>query len=130
MHPMRPLLLALLVALLPLRGWVGDAMATGMLVQHIGMAQHAANRSDAAPAAHPEAHTATPVADCHGQAASAEQTDSAQHNCAACNLCHSASFAPVWTDWQPALAPAHRPSAGNRLYTSADTAARLKPPIS
>lgn len=127
---MRHVLLALLVALLPLRGWVGDAMATGMLMQHIGAAQHAKHNTDAAPAAHLEALSATPVADCHGQAASDEQKDSPQHNCAACTLCHSANLASVLTDWQPASVPTHRPSAGNRHYTSADTAAGLKPPIS
>lgn len=116
---MRHLLLALLVAMLPLRGWVGDAMATGMLTQHISAVQTA-----------PQGTQAKPTTDCHGHAASAEEQDGTQHNCATCNLCHSVASAPVLAHWQPACVPAHLPTTGKRSYTSADTVAGLKPPIS
>ncbi|MCZ8256917.1 MAG: hypothetical protein O9327_14785, partial [Polaromonas sp.] len=39
---MRVLLLALMIALLPLRGWVGNAMAVDMAAQQVAMAPQAA----------------------------------------------------------------------------------------
>lgn len=127
---MRHLLLALLVALLPLRGWVGDAMATGMLTEQLTAAHATAPNAADATGSESAAHKSSPAADCHGHEASAEESDSSQHNCTACNLCHSVAFAPEFSEWQPTSVPAKPPLSGSRSYASADIAAGLKPPIS
>ncbi|MES2424672.1 MAG: hypothetical protein V4562_09595 [Pseudomonadota bacterium] len=133
---MRHLLLALLVALLPLRGWVGDAMATGMLAQQLSAIQNVAINSDSAPASGLLEHKKQPkMADCPGHPAAADSTetggsDSTQHNCTACNLCHSVVFTPLFATLLPAALPTAPPYAGTHSFTSAVAAAGFKPPIS
>lgn len=131
---MRHLLLALLVALLPLRGWVGDAMATGMLAQQLTAIQSVANNSDITPAGGMLEHKKQPkMADCPGHPAAADgsdASDSTQHNCTACNLCHSVAFTPLFASLLPTALPTAPPCAGTRSFTSAVAAAGFKPPIS
>jgi hypothetical protein len=128
---MRHLLLALLVALLPLRGWVGDAMATGMLAQQLVAIQNVAHDSDSTLANGMLEHKKQPkMADCPGHPAVADDSDSTQHNCASCNLCHSVAFTPVFATLLPAALAAALPHAANRSFTSAESAAGFKPPIS
>lgn len=128
---MRHLLLALLVALLPLRGWVGDAMATGLLAQQVAAAQHAAETSDVTPATGALAHQKQPpAAECPGHPAATDGSDSTQHNCTACNICHALAFVPVVAMPLPDVIPAAVPHPGTRAFSSAEAAASFKPPIS
>jgi hypothetical protein len=130
---MRHLLLALMIALLPVRGWVGNAMAVDMASQQVVMAQSMAQ--DAAM----NAESAMP-ADCpmHAQAAADESSDANQktgagthcNGCNTCELCLAlASF--TWADpptspFTPHAAPL---SQGTR-FSSADSVSSLKPPSS
>lgn len=125
---MRVLFLALMIALLPLRGWVGDAMAMDMLA----LAQGAAHSSHA---------NATPVHDCHTLAADGAGGDASEpqappmqmsadcNTCSACQICHTvalpAIILPLNGVGTPTLQPAH--PAG--LFASADRAPGFKPPI-
>ncbi len=112
---MRTWILALMIALLPLRGWVGDAMAT------------------------PVGGTPTTV-DCHlhdaapsSDSVEADATDpdaGAEHApCDSCQVCHGSAVAPVWpTLVLPRLAlalPDPRPVS----FASAELAQGVKPPI-
>lgn len=132
--------LVLLIALLPLRGWVGEAMAGQMLQQQLAELSHSAP----APSAH-----RTPAFthdDClgHGeaaeraaqaQAAAAERPDPAFHagclTCAACQVCSAVALLAL-----PAAATgsAELPQAvpQSRAWTvaSAEPAGVFKPPIS
>jgi hypothetical protein len=73
---MRPLLLALLIALLPLRAWVGDAMAVTMLVQPAAnTAEHCQDHLGAAP----QAMAAQPSHGAHGMSAQSEGTADHEH---------------------------------------------------
>ena len=79
---MRHWFLVLMIALLPLRGWVGDAMAMEMLAQpaHAGMVMdgHGADHAD-----HHAAHDEQ--CDCSGHA-SADQADHQHKACDVCNV--------------------------------------------
>lgn len=129
---MRPLFLALLIALLPLRGWVGDVMAMELMAPKLAA-------SEARAAAHAPHHDA--AGDCehapthHGHAMTEEPSGDAQAStgdcstCTACQICHSVALAPVLiqaTSPQLALAA---PWSSLPQDVSADRAPDFKPPI-
>jgi len=125
-------LVLLLIALLPLRGWVGDAMAGQMLVQQIAAAQ-----AGGAPASHaaPHHHAAAMDHDCmnHGvapEAAPAAQSPQDCPTCASCQVCSAVAL--VFDATAPPLshAPSATPSWAGHGYPSAERAPAFKPPIS
>jgi cytochrome c553 len=119
---MRFLVLALAILLLPLRGWLGDAMALQVLRQQVAVA---------APAAHAD-HAMHATGGMEGVAhdhAAASTTD-CQSTCTNCQLCHSVAMT-VWPEVPmlaevPRTTPAFEPAA----FASAEPAPGLKPPIS
>ena len=146
---MRVLLFILMLVLLPVRGWMGDAMATGMAVAEL----HAANSTK--PAIHSvadqanktwakdsfytnnasmQAHSVTGApSDCAGHAGADDSaTADADHctPCSACGACHSASMSTATLDWAAAVhgsAPLAWPADA---FFSAVAAPHQKPPIS
>ena len=94
---MRHWFLVLLIALLPLRSGLGDAMAAGLLcpppaTAHV-MAADAA-MDDSAHAQHGVAHTMD------APAAHAESSPCPDGSlCSACQICHSTAIAPTAVDW-------------------------------
>ncbi len=131
---MRYLLVALMIVLLPLRGWAGNAMAVDMAAQQVLMTQKAA-RADVANTA----ESAMP-ADCtmHAQALTGKLVDSGSpgaagsscSDCSTCQLCLAiASF--TWTSVTAyAFESPAAPIAVHIRFSNADRAASLKPPIS
>ena len=122
---MRYLLIALMIVLLPLRGWAGNAMAVDMAAQQVLMAQAGAVSTAAMPA------------DCpmHLQAVAdkADQTSPAVDHCHSCDTCQLCLALASWPpqDWPAGLTS--RPGApllAGTSFRSADTAASIKPPIS
>jgi hypothetical protein len=117
---MRHLLLALMIALLPLRGWIGDAMAMAML---------------AAPAHTMNQAAATDAAPCPDHALTSDgagtqdgsTTDHAHKSCDVCNgpaMALSALAVPNVTPVHGMLAPpAER-------FASSEPQRGIKPPIS
>lgn len=80
---LRCLLLVVLLALLPLRGWAAGAMAASMSLPAAGMVQQVL----------PPCHGAAPVeaetaAEASDEAAGAAH-ESSHHGCSSCLLCHS-----------------------------------------
>jgi hypothetical protein len=147
---MRHLLLALLIALLPLRGWVGDAMATQMAagqIQHLQIQQHgqqhgatktiAEHQDDTLAAAHfdhEEAAHALPAAepDCAGHS-TGEGTHTADghcESCAACQACNTVALSLMGPDLSPVFQSVAPPLPAAHHFASADAALRQKPPIS
>jgi len=138
---MRHLLLALLIALLPLRGWVGDAMATQMAA---GQLQH--QQTQAAPpashgheameahAGHEEASTEVSVTlhDCAGQAdeSGSHAADGHCETCAACQACHTVALSPTAPGLVAAFSAPTLPRQAADQFASADAALGQKPPIS
>ncbi len=130
---MRHLMLALMIVLLPLRGWAGQTMALDMAAQQVmtasvGSATH-----------HAVADTAMPP-DCAmvTQGSASLETDttdvsaSGQHcdSCNSCQLCltwaavsHAVTPGPAFLPWAKSLAPVTR-------FLSANIAPDQKPPIS
>lgn len=141
---MRHLLLALMIVLLPLRGWVGDAMAMQLLPGTTQAPQHTLHsmaHSSATMTAHgAEAH-AHPAARAQGNCpdhatmtqAPAEQSQQADSGdcstCVACQICHSVALTPVTLHLGASLLPASPPAASSHAYFSAERALGFKPPI-
>jgi hypothetical protein len=126
---MRVLLLALMIALLPVRGWVGNAMAVDMATQQVAMTQQTA------PDAEPSTEASAMPEDCpmFAQANEAETPVADGAHCNSCNTCELclalASF--TWPGLQPAGFTLHaEPLAGGNDFTSAERASGFKPPIS
>ena len=137
---MRHVVLALMIVLLPLRSWAGDAMATQMAGEAIAIESGSANAHKIkakATFAHKNqgAESAQAIPDCHGQMARQSNIDdpaSSDHSgtCQACQACHTVALSPspvvlakVFTS------PQLRPTPGT-TFTSAATALSQKPPIS
>lgn len=140
---MRLLLLALMIALLPLRGWVGDAMATEMALGHSFATKNVATEIYVKrTASHLDVASEVQHTECHGHAGAAgdvstnapESQDNANHdhcsNCSACQICHTIA-AIAMTDMmaESAMPPVLRPAGGIR-FASTVAAPHLKPPIS
>lgn len=132
---MRTLFLALMITLLPLRGWVGDVMAVELSRQSTA-AHHAAPVS--APSVHHEAHAAGAphhghtMADAAAPCADADEEQGLADctGCTVCQICHSVALTPVLPELPPAVRPTSVPASSQPLYASAERALGDKPPIS
>jgi hypothetical protein len=142
---MRSLLFVLMITLLLLRGWTGDAMATEMALtplQHQPsatetMATHAhemgAEGHLGHEAAAPEALSDVQAAhDCAGHASDeASHAESAHcESCAACQACHTVALTPAEGDSNPVSSSLTRPCTTAVQFASAEAAPGQKPPIS
>jgi len=131
---MRVVLLVLMMALLPLRGWVGNAMAVDMAAAQAHATMQSRSSTDVAgSAAMPEdcpMHMAAGTGDAAPAVGTPQKAGGHCQACDTCELCLAlASFSiPL------ALAHSPAPSAGplteGVLFSSADHATGLKPPIS
>lgn len=126
---MRYLLLALMITLLPLRGWVGNAMAVDMA---LNMTLQQAVQAPAEPKAAPGMPEDCPMHAQTGAEAAADPVAADGHcnDCNTCELCLAlASFA-----WQAVAMGSFMPHAGppsaGHPFSSAEDINRLKPPIS
>lgn len=128
---MRIFILILAIILLPLRSWVGDAMAVSMVTQHLAASAVSAQAADAQPG--PTIATAMP-ADCpmHAQSSPGAGIESwgVCTSCDACTLCLAlvAGSQPgnQLLTWLP-----HAPRAGPAVsFASVALAPAIKPPIS
>jgi hypothetical protein len=120
---MRVWLFLLLIALVPLRTWAGDAMA-------IQMAAHASmdvTVGEHAPvAAHANCHD-TPA---ESDAASASPAPDHCGTCASCQACFTVAIATPPLQIGGQAPPHHPPLAAHAQFTSAILALGHKPPIS
>lgn len=124
---MRILVLLLAIVLLPLRGWMGDAMMMAP-AQPVAAAQAThgmANEGHAMPMAHASVDTDHAMG--HGDAPSQH---AGHATCDTCQFCHSVAVT-AWPEVpMPAEAPRHAPAAEPVLFASADAGQGFKPPIS
>ena len=142
---MRPLFFALMIALLPLRGWLGDAMATEMAVMQIGHALTAERRvagypgstasAESTQAAHHEMPVAPAGHDC-GEAAAAAVSDAGDSgdghgvSCQSCGVCHTLALSRAFEASSPAASAVSLSSSRTAPFASAEAARGQKPPIS
>lgn len=118
---MRFLLIALMIVLLPLRGWAGNAMTIEMATQQVFKAQASAV---AMPADCPLQAQALA-----GNAAETNPTSMQCHSCDTCQLC-LALASSTHTAWSAdSIDPPGAPLLVSNAYRSAHTAAGYKPPI-
>jgi len=134
---MRRCLYALLIVLLPLRAWVGDAMAMQMALQ--GSTVHAvatAHQPDSSPepeevAGHAHAHAVTSTPDCGGHASGETPTPHGQcQTCTACQACHNMVIPLPVVQFGGLHRLAFQLTAADQSFASADRALVRKPPIS
>lgn len=143
---MRILLLALMIALLPLRSWVGDAMAMEMVANTLSDTEiatnFAAHRTDntRAKAQFDNQPAAMNHADCPGHTAMVASSDSPADDahqahaadcatCAACQICHTMALTPMALQITSTALPAGLPQASSHHFASAERAPGFKPPI-
>jgi hypothetical protein len=127
-------LLVLMIALLPLRGWVGDAMAGQMLQQRLATAEAAAAPSHhAAALAHEDCAGHAQAADDEAAASDSDATAMPHADCAtcaSCQVCSSVALAMSSVSLQPLAFATSAPTSFAVRFASAEPARALKPPIS
>jgi len=133
---MRRWFFVLLILLLPLRGWVGDAMAMQMALQgsHAqasGTMQHA--DGDSQPVQSHLSMTALTADDCGGHAGAQDTNDAVETThceaCAMCQTCHTVAVLLLPDSLAAAQVSPLSTSATIQVFVSADRALLLKPPI-
>ena len=150
---MRRLFLFIMIALLPLRGWMGDVMAVEMAAQNTTATKSVANYAypTRAKVQFDSKIAALAHADCPGHAAmasgpAAESTDTVApadaataaddtanghcNTCGVCQICHTVALANAMASNAPDFTPYPLPCIGSTRFASAFTALGQKPPIS
>ncbi len=137
---MRHFFLALMIVLLPLRGWAGDVMAVEMASTAVAIKSGAASAHETSATASfdhkNEAFGASQaMPDCHEQLAGHAAQDKAANNdhcgtCQACQACHTVALSPSLIEVSASFSsPQLRPTRA-AAFTSAAAALGQKPPIS
>ena len=141
---MRHLILALMIALLPLRGWTGDVMATQMAVSAVSIevvaieagASNAHEIGEAASFIHQKQmfESSNVMFVCHEQLGSHSDTANASDSehcttCPACQVCHTVALSPPSLDVNISFASPQLGQTSASIFTSADAALGQKPPI-
>ena len=138
---MRHFFLIVMIALLPLRGWVSDAMAMGMVTAQVQqqtppkpVATHAHEAGEQAHhVSDAVAADASPTsADCSGHASGVDEHAADTHcsSCSVCQACHTVALSPASADAATAFNPRTLPRAVVTQFASAEAALGQKPPIS
>lgn len=150
---MRRLFLFLLIALLPLRGWVGDTMAMEMTSIKMNAAKLVANYSmpTLENPRFDEENSASAMLECSGHSAmavgvaaasgdavaSANAVDAANdgsnghcNTCNVCEICHTVALTQTVAVYPLGFSRHSLPAMGSTHFASAVTALGQKPPIS
>lgn len=123
--PMRHWFLVLMIALLPLRGWVGDAMALEMLVQ----SAHATMAMDSHGAHQADQHAMSADHCACDEHASASQ-DSVDHQHSACDVCNVPALATALPGLQTPPGEHGQLVRSAERFASSEAQRGVKPPIS
>ena len=124
---MRHMLLILMIALLPLRGWASEGMVVSMAVQQLVAANGGTAKQAEMPADCP---FVSPMSENSPSGTNSEPISSLCKGCTTCQLCMAlvTGYAPM-PDIAAHSHHAQRLSSGIS-FTSAEHAPRFKPPIS
>ena len=144
---MRIFLFALMIALLPLRGFAGDVMATEMAIQMAAQVQSHAADATKNVASHADNLGASGHFDSHHETAAAQEAATTVNACAdhmaaeqchssdnhgscqACQACHTVALSLAFNQAQPVLDSSMRPHLVAAQFASAEAALGQKPPI-
>lgn len=128
-------ILLLTIALLPLRGWIGDAMA-GERAAQVAAVHAAAVHHDEASVVSPTMGAGHDHVDCMDDVQAQVEGDHiavAQGDCPTCSHCQACSGVALTSSAAISLPEGYdslRPSASVDSFASADRAPGFKPPIS
>ena len=133
----RTLVLAFMIVLLPVRGWLGDAMAVEM-VKHSMPAAAVMETAMADDSSAMAEHCHESMGDGMGMSAQAGDHGTDRSNgshdgcgtCTACQVCHTVALGSVDVLNVAHAAPQAAPAAHAIHFASAEPAPGLKPPIS
>lgn len=132
---MRHLLVILMFALLPIRGWAMDAMTVAMVVQQLNATKNVANYSTDTRTSgqfYSQSLSGMP-ADCPMQLQAPDSGDgihpSLLHGCTACQLCMAMATGQATVTVQRHTTPPTHPERRTAGFTSATLAPSFKPPI-
>lgn len=128
-HSVRHIVLALMIALLPLRGWVGDAMAGQMLQQQFSAINSEVVNIDSTKAS---GSIDAPVA-LHGQDCEGHMGDMAASDCVtcpSCQVCHGFVLVMPLPATALTAPPQTAPAVRGETFASAEATQGFKPPIS
>jgi len=153
----RVLLIALMITLLPLRGWAGEVMATEMASSQVVRAHIQVGSATKSGADYARIHWAkgtfegkktafevqkplfeakdaqiSAMHDCEGHAKAEESTPLAAHcdSCAACQACHIVALSTTAVDLNLTFSSRALPRPAAAHFASATAALGQKPPIS
>jgi len=120
---MRYLVVALMIFLLQLRGWTGDAMATHLVTTAVSSETGSART-----------HQKSALTDCaghqdSGQADSSVSKTASGETCQACQACHTVALPSTATIDSVLFVAPSPPLVRAAEFTSADAALGQKPPI-
>lgn len=140
---MRQLILALMIILLPLRGWMGDAMAMDAAMETqvavhsladggqpaLGPVQSAASSGPVSLAGGP-GHCPDHASATGGDAEADSEAAPQGQACTVCQVCHTVAMSADATPLAALLLPVLAPETSFHRFTSALPVPGLKPPIS
>ena len=132
---MRFFVLVLMMFLLPLRGWTGDAMATDMAVNIAAQEMHQSAVVSYGAQAHDghqghESHSDDPAAHHADHSAGHSAGTVTCESCSACQACHNVALLVTCDDLKPILNTLWTTTELADPFASADAALDQKPPIS
>lgn len=128
---MRRFIFILMIALLPLRGWMGEAMATTMAANEIAINNIAAEATNTP--ATVELSSKMSHSDCHTldakQPLDPNDESSSNQVCSHCQACHATGLVNTVEIISGATVHFAQPLAFSRQFASANIALGQKPPI-
>ena len=127
---MRHFLIALMIALLPLRGWVGEAMAFSMQANPASPAAHAGCPDHAPPASLLTAQQTPPLSEMASPATDAGSADDGTHQHSACDICNGPAMAASATALLTLTAVHPQHASRVERFASSEPRQGVKPPIS
>jgi len=128
---MRHFLIALMIALLPVRGWVGEAMAFSMQTNPTSAAAHAGCPDHAPPPASITAEPTPPLFEMASQAIDADTTDDdSTHQHSACDICNGPAMAASATALLTLTVMHPQHASRVERFASSELQQGVKPPIS
>jgi hypothetical protein len=125
---MRRFIFILMIALLPLRGWMGDAMATTMAVDEIAINLIATKAINASTTA--DISLKNDMSNCDMHKLVPEDDSSSQLSCTACQACNAAGSITSTVQTISIIKVRNaQPQAFASQFASANVALGQKPPI-
>jgi mono/diheme cytochrome c family protein len=120
---MRRFIFILMIALLPLRGWMGEAMATEMAAMNIAATQAVKTMATM------QSPVENSIADCDMHTTQVPESTTTKTSCTHCQACHAAGLVPTVQTISFDKVLGAQPLTQVNQFASANLALGQKPPI-